>query len=461
MKSRVSDLDMLHGPIAGKLVRFALPLAATGILQQLFNAMDVAVLGRFVGTNAMAAVGANTTIVSLVVSLFTGLALGTNVLIATAIGRNDAQSVNRGVHTSILVGLVGGVFLALAGQFLARPILALTSVPSELMDMAALYLRIYLAGMPVILLYNFESAIFRSVGNTLTPLYSLLISGGLNVLLNLFFVLVLHWSVDGVALATVLSNAVSALYLLRKLTKTELAIRVERRSLRCDATALKKIVTVGVPAGIQSMMFGLSNVVIQSAVNALGASVMAASVAAYNLEVNAFYVINAFGQAATTFIGQNAGAGNFQRCRQIARVDWLTASLFALGAMAVLLLFARPLLALFNDDPAVVQFGIVRMEYVLYPYLLNVMMEVFSGCMRGYGESFVPAAISVLGICGVRILWVWLAFPSNQTFDWLLTCYPLSWVVDALALAIAYLCVVHSVIKRGHTTRPASAVVAG
>ena len=319
MQNEKRPLDMLHGPIWNKLPRFALPVAATAILEQLFNASDIAVVGNFTGaekTAAVAAVGANSPVIGLIVNLFIGIALGANVVIAHAIGQKDNESVHKAVHTAVLVALLGGVAVAILGELAAAPLLGLLNVPDEVFPLALLYLRIYLLGMPVILLYNFEAAIFRSIGETKTPLLALTASGILNVALNLFFVAVLHMTVNGVAIATVLSNAVSAIILYRKLRRSTLEIRLDPRALRVDRASLKQILRIGLPAGVQSAVFALSNIIVQSAINSLGTIVMAASSAAFNIEVFTYDILNSFSQACTTFVGQNYGAGDVKRCRK-------------------------------------------------------------------------------------------------------------------------------------------------
>ena len=297
---RAHQLDMLHGPIWSRIPQFALPVAATAILEQLFNASDIAVVGNFTGTErtvAVAAVGANSSIISLIVNLFVGIALGANVAIAHAIGRGDKTSVQKTVHTSIILALAGGLLIALAGELAAAPVLKLLQVPDDVFPLALLYLRIYLLGMPVILLYNFEAAIFRSIGETKTPLLALAFSGCLNVVLNLFFVIVLHMTVNGVAIATVISNCVSSLILFWKLRHSKLEIHVSVKDLKIDPESMGRILKIGLPAGIQSAVFSLSNIVIQSSINSLGTIVMAASSAAYNLEIITYDILNSFSQA--------------------------------------------------------------------------------------------------------------------------------------------------------------------
>ena len=435
---RSRNIDMLHGSIGRKLILFALPLAFTGILQQLFNAADVAVVGRFVGKNAMAAVGSNTSIISLLLNLFVGISLGANVVISKFIGQQERQGVRRAVHTSILVSVISGLFLTVFGELLTRPMLRWMGVPEEIFGMSETYLRIYLLGMPVILLYNFESAIFRSKGDTKTPLLCLIVSGGANVALNLILVLVVHLDVAGVAIATVTSNLIGAGMLLISLLRDPGDVSVRWRELRIDRIVLKEMLRIGVPSGVQSMMFSLSNILIQSAINSLGAEVMAASSAGFNIEVMAFYVTSAFGSACTTFMGQNFGAGQFQRCRKVTVISMLQNVLCSAAISLGILAFARPLLGVFNQDPAVIGHGVVRLRYILLAQPLNAVIEIISGSMRGYGRSLSPALVSLFGICGVRIAWVYTGFRAAGTYAALLTAYPLSWIVTALALTVLY-----------------------
>lgn len=319
MAADTKKLDMLNGPIWNKLPRFALPVAAAAMLEQLFNASDIAVVGNFTGDNstaAVAAVGANAPVIGLIVNLFIGISLGANVVISNAIGRKDKDSVSRSVHTSVLMALICGVAVAILGELFAGTLLSAINVPPDVLPSAILYLRIYFIGMPVILLYNFEAAIFRSIGDTKVPLAALAVSGVLNVILNLFFVIVLGMTVDGVAVATVISNAVSAAILFRRLMVSDKWVRLYPRRLSIDPQSLRLILKIGLPAGIQSAVFALSNIVIQSAINSLGKIVMAASSAAYNIEIFAYYVMNSFSQACTTFVGQNYGAGKIDRCKK-------------------------------------------------------------------------------------------------------------------------------------------------
>ena len=437
------QLDMLHGSIWDKLPRFALPVAATAILGQLFNASDIAIVGNFAQTDstiAVAAVGANSSIINLIVNLFLGIALGANVVIAHAIGQKDRETAQKAVHTSILFSLIGGVLVAILGEVIAAPLLGTLNVPEDVLPEALAYLRIYFTGMPVILLYNFEAAIFRSVGDTKVPLIALASSGVLNVLLNLFFVVVLHMTVDGVAIATVLSNAVSALILFFRLRSTEQAIRVEPKKLRVDWDILKRIVRIGLPAGIQSAVFALSNIVIQSAINSLGKVVMAASSAALNIEVITYDIVNSFNQACTTFVGQNYGARQIKRCKRTLLLCLAEGMSILLVVMVTVLFFGKPLLSIFNRDPEVIETGYIRLMLIMTAHSFSLVYEVLSGYLRGFGISLVPAILTILGVCGLRVAWIHWAFPLAPTFRTIMTVYPISLSTTALLLLIATLC---------------------
>lgn len=432
------DMDLTRGPLGRKMLLFALPLALTGILQQLFNAADVAVVGRFVGKDAMAAVGSNSPIVGLLVNLFVGVSLGANVVISTAIGSGDQKIVRKAVRNCILFSVMAGLAMLVIGELFARPILTATGVPDGILPMALAYLRIYCIGLPVIFLYNFEAAIFRSMGDTRTPLICLVLSGLMNVAGNLFFVIVLKMSADGVALSTVLSCVFSAIFLFVLLLKEKSMIRLDLHELRIDRPVLIKMLRIGLPAGLQGMVFSFSNLIIQSAVNSLGPGIMAASAAAFNIEILAYYIVNSFGQACTTFTGQNVGAGKPERCKRTLLVALLQ-STFASGALLLcLLLPGKIILQLFTNEPQVIEDGFIRLTWILGFEALNGLIEVFSGALRGHGRSLAPALLALTGICGTRVLWVFSIFQIFGTFSVLMMVYPISWVVTSAALLIYY-----------------------
>lgn len=433
-----TERNLLTGKIWPQVLVFALPLALTGMLQQLFNAADIAVLGQFVGKNAMAAVGSNSAVIGLLVNLFVGVSVGANVVISNFTGQQNRRMVSKATHTAVVLAVICGVIITVIGEIIAAPMIHLLGVPAEISPMAEKYLRIYFFGMPFIMLYNFESAIFRSQGNTRTPLLCLAISGVLNVALNLFFVLVMGMDVDGVALATVIANVLSSTMMFVFLTKEKSAIRVSRSNLHMNPVILGNILRIGLPSGFQGMVFSISNLVIQSAINSLGADVVAASSAAFNIEIFAYYIINSFGQAAVTFVGQNYGAGNLKRCRQITRQVLLLDEIFTIAVAVIIVAFGRPLLMIFNSDPTVLELGYIRIVVIVSTEVLNVVIEVLSGSMRGYGSSLIPAIVAFVGICGVRIVWVYTVFAHSHTWMTLMLAYPVSWGVTMLIMILAY-----------------------
>lgn len=434
------EIDMLHGSIWNMLPRFAFPIAATGILEQLFNASDIAVVGNFTGSNgttAVAAVGANSPIIGLVVNLFIGISLGANVVIANAVGREDGETVQKAVHTSVITAVIGGIIVAVLGEIFAPMILAMLNVPKDVFPFAVLYMRIYLIGLPVILLYNFEAAFFRSIGETKTPLKALAISGVLNIILNLFFVIVLKMTVNGVATATVISNAVSSAILLVKLLKTDKAIRVSRDKMTFSGKVFVKIMKIGLPAGVQSAVFSVANIVIQSAINSLGKVVMAASSAALNIEIFAYYVLSSFSQACTTFVGQNYGAGQIKRCKKTLYLCLIEDAIASAAAIGLVLLTGKFLISLFDRNPDVIEIGYTRLVIIFTAYTFSMLYEVMSGYLRGFGISLAPAVLTTLGICGVRIFWIYTVFPKSRTFATIMTAYPISLAVTAVLIFAA------------------------
>lgn len=439
-RKRSLAIDILNGPMWDKILRYALPVAATGILGQLFNASDIAIVGNFAEGDtvaAVAAVGANGPVIGLLLNIFIGIALGANVVIANAIGRGDSNTVSRAVHTSIVAAVIGGIIVGALGQLVAEPVLSMLQVPEDVFPLALKYMRIYLLGLPVIFLYNFEAAIFRSAGDTKTPLIALALSGVLNVILNLFFVIVLNKTVDGVAIATVLANVVSSVVLLRRLLRSELFIHVEFKDLRIDWKILWRILKIGVPAGIQGAVFSLSNIVVQSAINSLGKVTMAASSAAFNVEVMAYYILNSFGQACTTFVGQNYGAGQIDRCRKALKLCLIESVIATACAVCIALLSGKYLIALFNNDPEVIRLGMVRMKFIFMSYIFSTIYDCMSGYMRGFGISLTPALLTIFGVCGTRIIWIYTVFPASQTFETIMQVYPISLAINMVLIFCA------------------------
>lgn len=433
-----TKIDMLHGPLLMKIIVFALPLAASSMLQQLFNSIDVAVVGRFVGSDALAAVGSNGPVISLLINLFIGVSMGANVIISNHIGQNDNQGIRRAVNTVSFVALISGLFLMILGFFVAKPILLLIDTPKEVIDMAALYLRIYFIGMPFFMIFNFGAAILRSMGDTKRPLYILVVSGIVNVVLNLIFVLVFDMGIAGVAIATSISNAVSAVVIVILLLKEEEPFRLHLNSLKIYNVELKRMLQIGIPAGIQGMIFSLSNVVVQSEINSYGASAVAGSAAALNFEYYCYFVIQAFNGAAISFIGQNYGAGKIDRVRRVFRLCML------LGVLGCGLLNAffvwqdRFFLGLFTTEEPVVAFGLTRMHIVLITQWIATSYEVAGSSLRGMGYSLSPALITVFGTCLFRILWVFVVNPNWPGFDVLMAVYPVSWGLTGILMLTAY-----------------------
>ncbi len=435
----MKKIDMTHGSLWDKILMIALPLAASGILQQLFNAADVAVVGQFVGKEAMAAVGANAPVVNILITMFTGISLGANVVISRYTGRKDKENAENAAHTAILVAVISGFFILVLGQCIARITLEMMSVPSDCLDMAVLYLRVYLCGMPVIFLYNFEAAIFQSQGDTKTPLMCLIISGIVNVILNLFFVIVIGMTVNGVALATVISNGISSMLLFAFLLKGKTPLTIEKQRFHIHAELLKEMLQIGLPAGLQGMVFSISNILIQSAVNSLGTDVVAGSSAAGNLEIIGYFVVNSFSQACTTIIGQNFGAYQPERCHKTLMISLVESWIVGGTVSFLIIIFGKQLLRLFNSDPNVIAFGYQRLFWILSFEVINGTIDIISGAMRGYGESLTPALIALVCICGVRIVYIFTYFASHRSFTTLMLAYPISWIITVIVISAAYL----------------------
>lgn len=438
---------MLSGSLWNKILLFALPLAASSILQQLFNSADVAVVGRYAGKQALAAVGSNGSVINLLVNLFVGLSVGANVVISRYIGENDAKRVQKATHCAIVVALASGFIIMTVGLIITRPILEMMSTPSDIIDLATLYLRIYFLGMPFLMLYNFSAAILRSRGDTQRPLIVLFAAGVINIALNLVFVIIFKLSVAGVAIATVISNAVSSSTLLFLLTREKGALRIYLKKLAIDKACLLDFIKIGVPAGLQGVVFSVSNVCIQSALNSLGSDFVAGSAAALNFEFFVYYMLNSFTQACVTFTGQNYGAGNFKRCGSVTKWCVFLGFLFVTAMSAAFVVFGNKLIYIYTEDAAVARIGVMRMTYVLSFQFLNLCIDVLSGSMRGMGYSFVPAIISVVGVCGVRLGWVYTVFPLKPDFSTLILAYPISWGITAAVILMAYFVIRKKVMK--------------
>ena len=429
---------MLEGSLIDKIVLFALPLAASSILQQLFNAADLAVVGRFASARAMAAAGSNASVINLLVGVFVGLSVGANVLVATMIGSGHREKVNEAVHTIYTIALCSGVFLIFFGMLLSVPILHMMSAPEDVMELAVLYLRIYFLSMPAIMVFNFGSAILRSKGDSTRPLIALLLSGVINVILNLIFVILFHLHVIGVASATVISNYIGAGMVTRFLLTEEESFRLNFRRLGIKWMHLKRIIRIGLPAGMQGAVFSLSNVVIQSAVNSFGANAIAGSAAAANFDFLSYYIINAFAQSAITFTGQNYAARKYDRCRKVFRITLLCGGCASFVTVVLFVVFRYRLISLFTTDEAVIGFAMRRiMNCFILHYLISTY-EITGGCLRGMGYGMVPTVISIAGTCLFRLVYIFTYFRSVHTFEALFHVYPYSWILTGILTLTAY-----------------------
>ena len=433
------EIDMIHGPLAGKMITFALPLAATAVLQQLFNAADIAVVGRFASSEAMAAVGSNASVIALIVNLFMGLAVGANVVVANLIGARKKEEITAAVHTVMAVALITGVLLVGIGNLVARPLLTLMGAPKEVMEPAVLYLRIYFLAMPGSMVYNFGSAVLRSKGDSKRPLLALMLSGVINILLNLLLVIVFRLHVIGVGAATVASNVVSAAFVLWFLTHEEAPFRLDLRKLCIRKSYLVNMIRIGMPAGLQGMVFSFSNIVIQSAINSFGAAAIAGSTAAQNLEFVSYCVINAFAQTAVTFTSQNYAAGDAKRCKKVFLIAMGMGELMDIVLILLMELFRVPILSIFTTDPAVLSFAVIRVATVCFPHFLIGSYEIPAGALRGMNHSLVPALISIFGTCVFRLIWVLAFVPKQHDFQLLMLVYPASWIFTGLIMNTAFL----------------------
>ena len=425
-----NTIDMTHGTLWNKLLIFALPLAASSILQQLFNSVDTAVVGRFASSRALAAVGSNSSLIALMINLFIGISLGSNVIISRYIGQKAEEHVKAAIHTAIVVALCSGIFVLVLGQFIARPVLTLMGTPKDVLDLAVLYLRIYFLGMPFIMLYDFSSSILRSIGDSRRPLYALIAAGIINTGLNLILVIVFHLGVSGVAIATVVSYI---------LLHEQEPIRVRLSGLSIDWGELKKILIIGVPAGLQGMVFSLANVCIQSMINSFGSNAIAGSAAALNFEFFAYFMVNAFAQTTVTFTSQNYGAGDFQRCKKVYRLCMIFSVIFC-GLLSGIFVLGRDFfLRLYTTDPNVLTFAVQRLLIVTTLELLTSTYEISGGAMRGFGHSLTPALITVVGSCVLRLIWINTVCRAVHEFWVVMIIYPISWVLTGTVMIMAYL----------------------
>lgn len=448
MEKAKNKIDMLNGSLWNKILLFAIPIAASNILQQLFNSADAAVVGRFSGSQALAAVGSNGPIINIIISLFVGISLGANVVIANLIGAGKKQQIQNAVHTTITFALIAGFALIFIGWFIAKPFLEFIETPEDVINLAALYLRIYFMGMPFFMLYNFGSSILRSKGDTKRPLFALIISGIINVLLNLLLVIVFKLGVAGVAISTVIATGASSFLVISFLIKETDELHLDIKKLGLNTQLLSKMLKTGIPSGLQSILFALSNLIVQSSINSFGSKAMAGSASELNYELFSYYVVLAFNMATTSFTSQNLGAQKFERCRKVNSLCIFFGIIFT-GIMDFIFVFFREFfIQIYTTDSEAIKFGVLRMLVVVSFQWLVATYEISGATIRAAGHPMIPAALSILFICVFRVFWVKRIFPYSEFIPvlkafskWtsLLAVYPLSWIMTGIAMITAYI----------------------
>ena len=442
------EIDMCNGPLLGKILIFYIPLMLSGVLQLLFNAADIAVVGHFAGNESLAAVGSTGSLTNLIVNLFIGLSVGANVLVARFYGANQKDELKEMVQTAIATSVVSGVVLVFVGFFVARPALTLMGTPEDVISHSVLYMRIYFAGMPFMMAYNFGAAVLRAVGDTKRPLYYLLIAGIVNVVLNLIFVILFSMGVAGVATATVISQAISAVLVIRCLICTDSVYRLELKGIRIVPDKLGKMFKIGLPAGMQGALFSISNVLIQSSVNSFGSIAMAGNTAGGNIEGFVYTSMNAFYQSAISFCGQNYGAKKYRRVGKVLFICEILVIIVGLLMGNGAYFAAGTLLKLYSTDAEVIAYGILRMGYICVPYFLCGMMDVMVGGLRGIGYSIMPMLVSLTGACLFRVIWIYTVFRQVRTLPCLYISYPISWALTFAVHLICFLFVYRKLLKK-------------
>ena len=431
-------VDMTEGPLTTKIIKFTIPVMLTGILQLLFNTADVIVVGRFTGKTALAAVGSTGSLINLLVSLFMGLSIGTNVLVARYQGAKDDKAVSETVHTSIALGIVGGLILLIIGVVATRPLLEMMATPEDVIDQSTLYMRILFFGMPLNLILNFGAAILRAIGDTKRPLYYLTIAGVINLFLNIFFVTVFSLGVAGVAIATVISEGVSCGLILLCLKHETGAIRLYFNRIKINPSKCIDIMKIGLPAGLQGCIFSISNVLIQSSVNSFGSTVMAGNTAASNIEGFVYVSMNSLHQTCISFTSQNFGAGKFKRIKKVLINCLVIVAITGLVLGNSAYFFGKYLLSAYNNEAEVISYGLIRLSIISTMYFLCGLMDVMVGAMRGIGYSILPMIVSLVGACGLRIVWIYTVFAKFRTLDILFISYPVTWTITFLSHLVCY-----------------------
>ena len=449
-KSKKYEIDMCNGSILKKMLLFAIPLMCSSMLQLLFNAADIVVVGRFAGDNALAAVGSTTSLINLLTNLFVGLSIGANVLVAQYYGAKKEKDLQETVHTSMLISIYSGVFLTIIGIVAVRQILTWMSAPPGVLDLAVIYLRVYFLGMTSTMIYNFGSAILRAVGDTKRPLYYLLFAGVINVVLNLIFIVFFHMGVAGVAAATAISQTISAFLVVKCLIKEQGGIHLELKELRIAKDKLLIIMQIGLPAGFQGTVFSLSNVVLQSAINSFGAVAVAGNSAAANIEGFIYMGMNAFYQATISFTSQNYGAKQYKRIYKILLVGELYAIIVGVVFGNLAVIFGEGLLGIYTKSPEAIAAGMLRLSMICAPYALCGMMDVLVGALRGIGYSIMPMIVSLIGACGLRLLWIATVFqiPEYHTQGTIYMSYPITWTVTITVHVICFVFAYRKIIKQ-------------
>ena len=431
-------MDMTEGSLTTKIIKFTIPVMLTGILQLLFNTADVIVVGRFTGKTALAAVGSTGSLINLLVSLFMGLSIGTNVLAARYQGAKDDKAVSETVHTSIALGIVGGLILLIIGVVATRPLLEMMATPEDVIDQSTLYMRILFFGMPLNLILNFGAAILRAIGDTKRPLYYLTIAGVINLFLNIFLVTVFSLGVAGVAIATVISEGVSCGLILLCLKHETGAIRLYFNRIKINPSKCIDIMKIGLPAGLQGCIFSISNVLIQSSVNSFGSTVMAGNTAASNIEGFVYVSMNSLHQTCISFTSQNFGAGKFKRIKKVLINCLVIVAITGLVLGNSAYFFGKYLLSAYNNETEVISYGLIRLSIISTMYFLCGLMDVMVGAMRGIGYSILPMIVSLVGACGLRIVWIYTVFVKFRTLDILFISYPVTWTITFLSHLVCY-----------------------
>jgi len=449
-----TEIDMCNGPIMSKLIRFAIPLMLSGMLQLLFNAADVVVVGQFCGSTSLAAVGSNGAVINLLVNVFIGISVGTNVLVARYMGRQQHDGIYRAVHTSVLFSIFVGIFIGIVGAILAPQLLTMISVPDDVLPLASIYLRIYFIGIPATVVYNFGAAVLRAAGDTKNPLYFLTVAGATNVICNIFFVVGCHWDVAGVAAASALSQYVAAFLVLRCLRRKETSCRLSLRKLHIYKRELLEMIRIGIPAGLQSTIFSVSNVLIQSSINSFGSIVIAGNSAASNIDGFLGIATNAIHQAGVSFVSQNLGANKPDRIRRVAGCCYILVVVIDVVLSSVVYLFGRPLLGIFSPDSTVVDAGMVRLFWVGLLHVFCGTMDVACGLVRGLGKSWLPMIISLLGACALRIVWIFTVFAHVRTLDSLYMAYPITWGITLIAHTVCVITLIRKLEAAAPPPKP-------